>query len=129
MASGKENTYPEGGSLKEKLRHAFAVGDEYDEKLEEDEEMLLRDIAANIHRRRLSSAAIAFLILNKPFNVIGANFLQMGEVLFTSTPIDTYLKKFIGPNYSHELFVRTMEKRCAVDRLVEILEELADGNS
>jgi len=116
---------PEGG-LKSKLRQAFAVGEEYEEKLLEDEDELLADIAERVHRRRLTAAAIPFLICNRPLNVLGANVLQMGELLFKQAPVEAFLKQFLGPKYHHDLLVRTLEKRCAIDRLIELLEAQTD---
>jgi len=57
---------------------------------------------------------------------LGANFLQMGEVVFSAMPVQVFLRKFLGPKYTHELFVRTLEKRCSIERLVELLEALTD---
>jgi hypothetical protein len=113
-------------NLKDKFRHAFAVGSEFDEKLTDDEDQLLKDIALNIHKRRLTVAAIPFLMMNRPLNILGASMLQMGEMILTQGPIEGFLKRFIGPNFTHELLVSTLEKRCAIDRLVEHLEALID---
>jgi hypothetical protein len=124
--SNGQNPTPSQATLRDKLRFAFSVGPEYEEKLEEDEERLLSDIASNIHRHRMASAAIPFLLFNKPLNVIGANLVQMGEVVFTSGPVESFLRKFLGPSYSHELLVRTLEKRISIERLVENLETLVD---
>ena len=109
-------------NLRDKIRHAFAVGDEYAEKLEADELALLDEIANNIHRRGLAVAAIPFLMFNKPLNVVGANFMQMGEMVLTLHSVEQYLRSFIGSTYTHELLVRTLEKRIAFDHLVDILE-------
>lgn len=109
-------------NLRDRIRHAFAVGDEYAQKLEADELALLDEIAGNIHRRGLTVAAIPFLMFNKPLNVLGANFLQMGEMVLTLHSVEQYLRNFIGPSYSHELLVRTLEKRITFDHLVDILE-------
>jgi len=127
MSSSGDNRGPTGPGFVNKLKHAFAAGEEYEEKLLEDEERLLKDIAANIHARRLTSAAIPFLLFHKPLNVVGANFVQMGELVFTMGPIETFLRRFLGPSYTHERLVRTLEKRCSIDRLVELLEALIDG--
>jgi hypothetical protein len=102
------------------------LGPEYEECLAEDEEQLLKDLAERIHARRLTVAAIPFLMLNRPLNVIGANLIQMGEIVLTAGPVEAFLRRFLGPNYTHELLVRTLEKRCAIDRLVEHLEALID---
>jgi len=117
----------EQGSLRGRLRHAFAIGDEYEANLEEDEEKLLKDIAHNIHRRGLTAAAIPFLLFNKPLNVLGANFVQMGEIVLTTGPVEGFLRRFLGRSYTHERLVRTLEKRCSIDKLVEYLEALLDG--
>ena len=114
-------------NLKDKFREAFAVGSEYEEKLADDEDQLLKDIAANIHKRRLTAAAIPYIMFNRPLNVLGANMLQMGEIVLATGPVEQFLRRFLGPNYTHELFVRTLEKRCAIDRLVEYLEAHLDG--
>lgn len=125
MLASEENP-PRKPSLKDKFREAFAVGADYEEKLLDDEERLLQDIAKSINRRGLATVAIPFLIANKPLNVIGANVVQMGEFLFKMEPIEKFLIQFIGPSYSHELLVRTLEKRMSIDRLVDILEKLVD---
>ena len=126
--SKDQNPIPQRATLREKLRYAFAVGAEYLEELAEDEERLLWDIARNIHRRGLTAAAIPFLLFNKPLNVVGANLVQMGEIIFTMGPVEAFLKRFLGPSYTHELFVRTFEKRISIERLVEHLEALVDGS-
>jgi hypothetical protein len=113
-------------SLKDNLKQAFAVGSEFEDKLADDEDQLLKDIALNIHKRRLTAAAIPFIMFNRPLNVLGANMLQMGEMIMTAGPVEQFLRMFLGPNYTHELLVRTLEKRCAIDRLVELLEEHLD---
>jgi hypothetical protein len=122
LTSNEQNPPERKASLKDKFRHAFAIGSEYEAKLEEDEERLLRDIALNIHKRKLAAVAIPFLLFHKPLNVIGANAIQMGEVLFTMGPVEGFLRRFLGKNYTHELLVRTLEKRCSIERLVEFLE-------
>lgn len=123
MVTSNEEIPPERkASLKDKLRHAFAIGSEYEATLAEDEEGLLRDIALNIHKRKLAAVAIPFLLFHKPLNVIGANVMQMGEVLFTMGSVEGFLRRFLGKNYTHELLVRTLEKRCSIERLVEFLE-------
>jgi hypothetical protein len=109
-------------SLKSNFKHAFAVGSEFEEKLADDEDQLLKDIALNIHKRRLTAAAIPFIMFNRPLNILGANMLQMGEVVMTAGPVEQFLRLFLGPTYTHELLVRTLEKRCAIDRIVELLE-------
>jgi hypothetical protein len=124
-SEGRNPSEPKPG-LKSKLRQAFAVGSEYEEKLLDDEEQLLQDIARNIQRRGLVSVAIPFLLVNKPLNVLGANMVQFGAVVFTAGPVERFLRSFMGSSYTHELFVRTLEKRCSMDRLVEILESLID---
>ena len=127
MTGSEENRENGGTSLRDRWRHAFAIGNEYDDVLDEDEEKLLDDIAHTIHRRGLTVAAIPFLLFNKPLNIIGANLIQMGEIAFTASPVEAFLKRFLGPNYTHERLVRTLEKRCSIERLVELLEALADG--
>ena len=127
MTGSGDNPETGGTGFRDKFRHAFAIGEEYEDRLLEDEERLLGDIAKNIHRRGLTVAAIPFLLFNQPLNVVGANLIQMGEIVFTSGPIETFLRRFLGPSYTHELLVRTLEKRCSIERLVELLEALADG--
>ena len=129
LTSGEQNPGRAGKSLKDRLRYAFATGPEFEEKLAEDEDRLLRDIAANIHARKMAVVAIPFLLFNRPLNMIGANAIQMGEVVLTAGPVEQFLRRYIGPTFTHELFVRTLEKRCSIDRLVECLESLIDGRS
>jgi len=129
MTGSEENRRSSLSSMRDKFRHAFAIGDEYEQKLEEDEEELLRDLASNIHRRGLTVAAIPFLLFNKPLNVVGANLVQIGEIAFTMAPVEIFLKRLLGPSYTHERLVRTLEKRCSIERLVELLEALADERS
>lgn len=126
MADSSENAEPTGESLRSRLRHAFAVGDEHGDKLLDDEEELLQSIAQNIHRRGLAVAAIPFLLFHKPLNVVGANIIQMGEIFFQTNTAENYLRKFLGKNYTHQRLVRTLEKRYSIDRLVELLETLVD---
>ncbi|MFH1676188.1 MAG: hypothetical protein ABIC40_04105 [bacterium] len=113
--------------MKSRLHHAFAIGDEFEEKLGPDENALLNDIATRIHSRGLIPVAIPFLLFHKPLNFIGANALQMGEIFLKLGPIEVFLKKFLGPNYTHDLLVQTLEKRCSIDVLIEMLEEKIDG--
>lgn len=129
MTSAGDRADSGGISFKDKFRHAFAVGEEYEEKLLEDEEQLLDDFAHKINRRGLAVIAIPLLLFHKPLNTIGANFIQMGEYVFTARPVEVFLKRILGDSYSHELLVRTLEKRCSIDRLVELLEALADERS
>ena len=126
MTDSENIAETEPATFKEKLRHAFAVGDEFEETLEEDEEALLRDIARRIDKRGLSTMVIMFLYPHRQLNLITANLVQMGQWVFEIGPVTAFLRQFLGPNYTHECLVRTMEKRCSVDRLVEILEELSD---
>ena len=124
MSTSKEqNREKEKTSLKDKLRHAFAVETE-DEELTEDECRLINDIAGKIHSRGLTAAAIPFLEIHKPLNVIGANMVQMGEMIFTTGPVENFLKQFIGKSYSHRVFVSTIEKRKSIELLISRLEEL-----
>lgn len=127
LTSEEKNKASNRQNLKDKLRHAFAVGEEYAESLTEEEERLLDEIASNIYRQRLSAVAIPFLMFHKPLNFVAANFIQMGEIVFTLGPVEGFLRKFLGPSYSHQLLVSTLEKRCSIDRLVEKLEILVDG--
>lgn len=108
-------------NLKDELRHAFSMGSE-NEQLTEEEERLLDDLADRIHKRGLTTIAIPILIANRPLNVLGANMVQMGEIIFTTGPVENFLKNILGPSYSHKLLVGTLEKRCSIDRLVEKLE-------
>lgn len=121
MTADDEKVKKSGMTMKEKLGHAFAVGGEAD-KLLDDEIQLLKDIADNIHKRKLSAAAIPFLLFNKPLNTISANALQMGEFALTLRPVEGFLQRFLGPKATHERLVRTLEKRTSIDKLVEFLE-------
>lgn len=125
MTSGDEKSAPSDMTLKDKFRHAFAVGGESD-RLLDDEVQLLSDIADSIHRRKLTDAAIPFLLFNKPLNMLGANALQMGEIFLTLSPVEVFLKRFLGPNATHERLVRTLEKRNSIDKLVGFLEAHID---
>lgn len=112
---------PKKKSLKDEFKHAFDIG-ESESLLSDDEEKFLEEIAQRIHAKRLSAAAIPFLLVNRPLNTIGANMIQMGEIVFTAGPVERFLQQILGPSYSHERLVRTMEKRIAIDRLVYYLE-------
>ncbi len=119
----KDGTFADG------VRQAFAVGDEYADVLDDDEKRLLMEIAENIHKRKMTSVAIPYILFHTPLNLVGANLIQMGELAFKLGPIETYLKKFLGRSYTHELLVRTLEKRCAVEELVGYLEDLLDNDT
>jgi hypothetical protein len=121
MTAGEKNTVESGMTFKEKVCHAFAIGGENDILLD-DEVELLNDIADKIHKRGLTAAAIPFLLFNKPLNVIGANMVQMGELVLTLKPVEDFLMRFMGPKATHERLVRTLEKRCSIEKLVEFLE-------
>ena len=112
-------------SLKDKIRHAFAVGEEH-EVLTDQEDRLICDIADKIHLRGLTAVAIPFLEFHKPLNVIGANMVQMGEIVFTTSAVEGFLRQLLGDSYSHRILVSALEKRVTIDRLVERLEALID---
>ena len=126
MTDNEKNSLPSNATAMEKFRYAFAIGEQYEPVLEEDEIELLRDIASTIHRRRLTPMAMMLLHINRPLNTLGANMVQMGEVILETGPVTSFLRGFMGPKYTHERLVRTMEKRCSVDKLMELLEELAN---
>jgi len=126
MTDNENTSQPADVSAMERFRHAFAIGDQHDDTLEEDEIALLKDIARTVHKRGLTIMAVMMLTLHKPLNTLGANLVQMGQFLFETGPVTSYLQQFMGPFYSHELLVRTMEKRCSIDKLIELLEAESD---
>ena len=86
---------------------------EEDELSEDEIEELLVKIAGEIHKRRLSAAAIVFLESSKPLTFIGNQFMVFAN------PI---VKLF----YSGQIFdklERLLEDRKNVERLIRLLEE------
>lgn len=96
----------------ERLRHAFAI-DASAEAITAEEEVLLSKVAAGVVRRQLEVPAGMFLESVRPLNFLGSQalvFLQpiLGMVL---NPAEV------------EKFARLLEKRNALPRLIELIEE------
>lgn len=83
------------------------------------DEQLLRRLAVEIVRRRLTTPAILFLESMRPLNFVGSQFL---------TFLDPLLSVFCAiPDYRR--FARLLEDRDGIERLIGHIEGIADLHS
>lgn len=111
---------------REKWRHAFAIGPEYAEKITEEDEKMLDAFARAIVKRGMAPAAILWFTSLKPLNFIGASILQAGQFMFKDLTLEGVVKSSFMPEFEHAAFVRAMEKRSCVDRLITLIEKHED---
>ena len=88
-----------------------------DPGLAERMEALIQRIAAEAVRRRLATVAVLALESGKPLSFLGSQALVFLEPL---------VRTFLDPP-DDELFVKLLEDRSRVERLVEVLEDLEDA--
>lgn len=95
------------------IKHAFAVTTHPDPPTPEQVEVMER-VAVEIVRRRLTTPALAALEMSRPVNYLGAQALHFFGPL-ASVLCDAA---------SYEHFARFLERRDAIDRLAQRIEEL-----
>ncbi|OHB74481.1 MAG: hypothetical protein A2Z34_08305 [Planctomycetes bacterium RBG_16_59_8] len=99
-------------SIKEKLRHAFAV-ESPEDAISAEDRRILEKVAREVVRRRLTTPALMFLESVRPLNFFGSQamvFLQ---------PIAAFV---VSPQ-EVERFALILEKRKSIDTLMEIIEK------
>jgi hypothetical protein len=108
---------------REKWRHAFAIGNEYEEKVTEEDEKILNAFALAIVKRRMTAPALLWFISLKPLSLIGASIIQASEFIFKDFAFEAYIQRHFMPSFEHNAFVRAIEKRKGIERLIELIEE------
>lgn len=121
--SDKKESAKKLTTKREKWRHAFAIGKEYEEKVTEEDEKMLDAFARAIVKRRLSAPALLWFTSLKPLNFLGASIMQAGEFVFKSMMLESIIKYRFMPEFEHGAFVKALEKRVCVDRLIDLIEK------
>jgi len=121
--SNKKESGKEPATKREKWRHAFAIGKEYEERVTDEDERLIDAFASAIVKRRLSAPALLWFTSLKPLNFIGTSIIQAGEVIFKDLMLESIIKYRFMPEFEHGAFVKAFEKRVCVDRLIELIEK------
>ena len=124
--SNKEDCEKKLLTKREKWRHAFAIGAEYEDKLTDEDEKILDAFARAIAKRGMAPAAILWFTSLKPLNFIGASIMQAGHFIFKDLTLEGVVKKSFMPEFEHGAFVRAIEKRVCVDRLITLIEKYDD---
>lgn len=114
------------------LKHAFAV-EPYDESsLSAEEKEALERLAARIHEKRLSSAAILWVQSNRHFNWLSSQVMVMFQPIFDMThPLLNAILRNFGlaiPPAEYPKLVAAFEKRYSVEYFVQRLEALVAGD-
>lgn len=95
------------------IRHAFAInassGDPTREQLD-----VVERLCQEVVRRRLTSAAIAFLEMTRPLNYLGAQALHYFAPMISA----------IASGRDHEHLASFLERRDAIDRICSRLEAM-----
>ena len=121
--SSKKESGKEPATKREKWRHAFAIGKEYEERVTEEDEKVLEAFARSIVKRRLSAPALLWFTSLKPLNFLGASIMQAGEFVFKSMMLESIIKYRFMPEFEHGTFVKALEKRVCVDRLIDLIDK------
>jgi len=124
--SSKEDCGKKPVTKREKWRHAFAIGPEYEEKIDDEDEKMLDAFARAITKRGMAPAAILWFTSLKPLNFIGASIMQAGQFVFKDLTLEGVVKNSFMPEFEHGAFVRAIEKRACVDRLITLIEQYED---
>ncbi len=124
--SNKEDCGKKPATKREKWRHAFAIGPEYEEKITDEDEKMLDAFARAIVKRGMAPAAILWFTSLRPLNFIGASIMQAGQFMFKDLTLEGVVKNSFMPEFEHGAFVRAMEKRACVDRLITLIEKYED---
>ena len=124
--SNKEDCGKKPVTKREKWRHAFAIGPEYEEKITDEDEKMLDAFARAIVKRGMAPAAILWFTSLKPLNFIGASIMQAGQFMFKDLTLEGVVKNSFMPEFEHGAFVRAIEKRACVDRLITLIEKHED---
>jgi hypothetical protein len=121
--SNKEESLKKPVSRREKWRHAFAIGPEYEERITEEDEEIIDAFARAIVKRGLAAPATLWFVTLKPLSFLGASALQAGQFLFKDLAFEEFIKQHFMPSFEHAAFVKVLEKRKAVDKLIDLIEE------
>ncbi len=121
--SNEENRVRKPVTKHDKWRHAFAIGPEYEERITDDDEKIIDAFAGAIVKRGLAAPAILWFITLKPLSFLGASVVQAGQFLFKDLAFEVYIQQHFMPSFEHAAFVRVLEKRKAIDRLIDKIEE------
>ena len=103
-------------SFIEKLRHAFAFGEE---ALTKEEEDLLQTLAKEIVKRGMGTVAILFLEPFKPLSFIGSQVMVFLEPFVSA----------IFPTNVYKLIEKALEKRSGVEVLIRYIEKEMQNDS
>ncbi len=95
--------------------HAFAI-DPPEDAITPEEDDLAERFARFIVNRDLTAPATAALEASRPYNFLGSQFLT-----FMSPFVHTVFK-----GHDYDRFVRFLEKRRSVDRLIDALAKVQD---
>lgn len=120
--SSEEYSGKKPKTRRDKWRHAFAIGPDYEEKVTEEDEKTLDAFARAIVKRGMTAPALLWLISMKPLNVIGANLIQAAEFIFKDFAFEGFIQQHFMPTFEHGAFVRALEKRKGIERLITLIE-------
>ena len=105
-------------SMKSWLKHAFAV-QTHSEPLTSAERQVVQRICLEVVRRQMTTPAITFLEMARPLNYLGSQTLQF------FMPIVSALTEANDV----QTFVNFLERRDAIDTLIEQLEQMEQDAS
>jgi hypothetical protein len=108
---------------REKWRHAFAIGKDFEEKVTEEDEKILDAFAKAIVKRGMTAPALLWFISMAPMNVIGANLIQAAEFIFKDFAFEGFIQQHFMPTFEHGAFVRAIEKRKGIEKLISLIEK------
>jgi len=99
--------------MKDWLRHAFAV-DATPAEIPTEQAAVVEKLCREIVRRELTTAATTFLEMSRPLNYIGAQTLHYFAPMISA----------IARGDDHRHFAAFLERRDAIDRIIERVEQL-----
>ncbi|MFV0444638.1 MAG: hypothetical protein ACK5Q5_13795 [Planctomycetaceae bacterium] len=99
--------------MKTWLQHAFAIDSESAEPTP-DEQRVLEQVCQELVRRRLTTAAVAFLEMARPLNYLGSQSLHFFSPLISA----------VTQGNDHQHLAALLERRDAIDRMLQRIEEL-----
>ena len=129
--SDEQAPQPPARGFRAWLKHAFAV-EAYDESvLGAEEKQAIERLAARIHEKGLTSAAILWVQSNRHFNWVSSQFMVMFQPIFEMThPVLNSILRNFGlaiPPQEYPKLVSAFEKRYSIEYFVQRLEALAAG--
>lgn len=101
-------------SIKDRIRHAFAIEDAADFEPTEREAAAAEKVCREVVRRRMTVPAVMLLEMSRPLNYLGAQALHFFQ------PFGTVL---IEPG-SWETFANFLERRGSVEYLARLIEDV-----